>query len=210
MSYIFMAGAPGSKWSSVYKNIYNSPSVDMSDYSEARTYWHSAWGKPQLMHLGSYFDPGMEFGDNFDKLPKLSKEEAEAEFDRPFNEFKMGKRIIKSHVFCHYLDYLKATWPDNPIVLVQRSNDACLGWWVKCGHFNITYPIYDYYQDLKTMALHIHNQNYDLKKFMDFNKVITVQNNWMLSELLEIKKTRSFQNYKDDDINVYLYWSKYE
>ena len=34
-----MAGAPGSKWSSVCKNIYYSPDIDRTDYSDARTYW---------------------------------------------------------------------------------------------------------------------------------------------------------------------------
>ena len=68
MKYIFCAGAPGSKWSSLIKNIYYSPSVDRTDYTEARTYWHDAPGQLELMHLGAYFDPGMEFGDFFDQL----------------------------------------------------------------------------------------------------------------------------------------------
>ena len=64
--YIFCAGAPGSKWSSLIKNIYYSPGVDRSDYSDARTYYHDASGKMDLMHLGAYFDPGMEFGGFFE------------------------------------------------------------------------------------------------------------------------------------------------
>ena len=161
--YVFVAGAPGSKWSSVVKNIYYSPSIDRSDYSDARTYWHSAWGQPELMHLGAYFDPGMEFGRRFMRLPQLTKVEAEAEFDRPFDS--TGIRIIKSHVFSHHLDYLKATWPDVPIVLVRRPNDACLGWWVRCGQFNITYPDYQYYSNLEMMAMHIDQQNKDIDDF---------------------------------------------
>ena len=83
MKYIFVAGAPGSKWSSVVKNIYYSPSIDRSDYTEERTYHHAAGGETQLMHLGAYFDPGMEFGDFFDKLNLCNKEQCELEFDRP-------------------------------------------------------------------------------------------------------------------------------
>jgi len=158
MKYIFVAGAPGSKWSSVVKNIYYSQSIDRSDYSDARTYYHDASGKRELMHLGAYFDPGMEFGDFFDKLDQYSKEECEAEFDRPFSG--TGIRIIKSHVFANHIDYIKRIWPDCPIVLVHRDDDACLGWWVKCGHFDISYPLYDeYYKDLKTMAAIIRDQN---------------------------------------------------
>ena len=158
MKYIFVAGAPGSKWSSVVKNIYYSPNIDRSDYSDARTYYHDASGRRELMHLGAYFDPGMEFGHFFDQLDQYTKDQCEAEFDRPFSG--TGVRIIKSHVFANHIDYIRATWPDCPVVLVHRDDDACLGWWVKCGHFDITYPLYhDYYKNLKTMAGIIRDQN---------------------------------------------------
>ena len=158
MKYIFVAGAPGSKWSSVVKNIYYSPSVDRSDYSDARTYYHDASGRMELMHLGAYFDPGMEFGGFFHRLQEHGWFECETEFDRPFAG--TGIRIIKSHVFADNIDYIKKTWPQCPIVLVHRPDDACLGWWVKCGHIDITYPDnHEYYKDLKTMAKIIQQQN---------------------------------------------------
>ena len=158
MKYIFVAGAPGSKWSSVVKNIYYSPDIDKTDYSDTRTYYHDASGRLELMHLGAYFDPGMEFGNFFHDLSNHSKEACEAEFDRPFSG--AGIRIIKSHVFSNQIDYIKETWPDSPLVLVHRDDDACLGWWVKCGHFDITYPLYhDYYRNLRTMASIIKQQN---------------------------------------------------
>ena len=158
MKYIFVAGAPGSKWSSVVKNIYYSPSIDRSDYSDARTYYHDAGGKMDLMHLGVYFDPGMEFGKFFHILNEHSFYECETEFDAPFSG--PGVRIIKSHVFANHIDYIKETWPDCPVVLVHRDDDACLGWWVKCGHFDITYPDYaEYYKNLRTMATIIRQQN---------------------------------------------------
>mgnify|MGYP003348169296 CR=1 FL=1 len=74
MKYIFVAGAPGSKWSSVVKNIYYSPDIDRSDYSDARTYYHDASGEMKLMHLGAYFDPHMEFGSKLDIMEFLSKD----------------------------------------------------------------------------------------------------------------------------------------
>ena len=40
--YLLFTGAPGSKWSSVVKNIYWSDDIDHTDYSEERTYWHDA------------------------------------------------------------------------------------------------------------------------------------------------------------------------
>ena len=159
MKYIFVAGAPGSKWSSVVKNIYYSPSIDRSDYSEDRLYYHDASGKLELMHLGAYFDPGME-SNLPENLDEYSRTELEAVFDTPFKKDATGIRIIKSHIFSNNIDHLRRTFPEVPIVLVYRADDACLGWWVKCGHFDITYPLYhSYYKDLRTMAGIIKQQN---------------------------------------------------
>ena len=201
--YIFVTGAPGSKWSSVVKNIYSSPSIDQSDFSKARTYWHSAGGQPELMHLGAYFDPGMEFGRRFMRLPQLTKSEVETEFDRPFNG--TGIRIIKSHVFSHHLDCLKATWPDCPIVLVRRDNDACLGWWVRCGQFNITYPNYQYYSNLEMMAMHIDQQNQDIDDFaLQHSASFDIEHNQALARRLGIEQPpyKYKQLYNIGDIEV--------
>jgi hypothetical protein len=201
MKYIFVVGAPGSKWSSVCKNIYYSPSIDRSDYNEANTYTHTASGTEQLMHLGAYFDPGMEYGNFFDRIDQYSKLACETEFDRPFTG--TGIRIIKSHVLSNFIPFLKANWPDCPIVLVYRPNDACLGWWVRCGHFNITYPNYlPYYRDLNTMATIIDKQNADIVKFLDQASI--VYDNQNLAEMLGIKAPPSEykQVYADFDIKV--------
>lgn len=201
MKYIFVAGAPGSKWSSVVKNIYYSPSLDQSDYSEERTYHHDASGKMELMHLGAYFDPGMEF----DLPPEMdmSKDALEDIFDSAFTG--EGIRIIKSHIFANNIDFLKACWPDCPIVLVHRPDDACLGWWVKCGHFDITYPDYsDYYQNLKVMAEKIKEQNKGIIKatYKYPNKVPLT--NHMLCKMLNIELPPSEyeQNYGVSDVRV--------
>ena len=203
MKYIFCAGAPGSKWSSLIKNIYYSPSVDRTDYSETRTYWHDAPGQLELMHLGTYFDPGMEFGDFFNDLSSYSKADCEAEFDRPFSG--TGVRIIKSHLFAHHIDFLKANWPDCPIILARRGDDACLGWWVKCGHFNITYPKYDkYYKDLRTMSRIIADQNRDIKKAWDKYVGHYPINNQTLAHILKLLPPEEgyFQDYDKSDLGV--------
>ena len=162
MKYIFIAGAPGSKWSSIAKNIYYSPDIDRSDYRDEWTYYHDASGKMDLMHLGAYFDPGMEC-DLPEAVDFHGRASLEAIFDAPFARDANGIRIIKSHVFCNHIDFLRQTWPECPVVLVHRSDDACLGWWIKCGHFDITYPLYHkYYVDLKTMAQRIQQQNQNL------------------------------------------------
>lgn len=203
MKYIFVAGAPGSKWSSVVKNIYFSPSVDQSDYSDERTYYHDASGEMDLMHIGAYYDPGMEFGDFFDNLKNHSIEECEAEFDRPFSG--EGVRIVKSHVFAHHIQFLKQNWPDCPIILVHRENDACLGWWVRCGHFNITYPSYDkYYKDLRTMSKIIDSQNQDIMwQWRTYEGYSPEDNNDLCDRLgIEMPPEEYKQNYQQKDINV--------
>lgn len=206
MKYIFVAGAPGSKWSSVVKNIYYSPDIDRTDYSDSRTYYHDASGTLDLMHLGAYFDPGMEFGDNFCRIHDLSRERCEVEFDRPFSG--QGVRIIKSHVFCHHLDFLRENWPDCPIITVHRPDDSCLGWWVKCGHFNITYPSYDeYYQDLRTMSFHIAAQNHDLLEWEERMQSCPVKDNVELCRNLGIKEPpqQYQQNYVYSDVSVKIF-----
>ena len=203
MKYIFVAGAPGSKWSSVVKNIYYSPSVDQSDYSDARTYYHDASGKMELMHLGAYYDPGMEFGKYLHRMPMYTKEQLEQDFDEAFTG--EGVRIIKSHVFSNHIDYIKETWPDCPIVLVHRPDDACLGWWVKCGHFDITYPNYsEYYQNLKVMAEKIKEQNQGIIKAIYKYKSCNPLTNGDLCGVLNIELPPSdyFQSYGASNVKV--------
>jgi len=207
MKYIFIAGAPGSKWSSVTKNIYYSPSIDRSDFSLERTYFHDATGKTELMHLGAYFDPGMEFGDWFSHYPGLgerSKEEHELEFDRPFTG--EGTRIIKSHWFSYTqnIEFIKKNWPECPIVLVHRPDDACLGWWVKCGHFDITYPNYQKYQNLRAMSKIIEAQNIGIVNGTLNYSGKTPLNNTMLCNMLNIEQppVEYQQNYGASDVRV--------
>lgn len=203
MKYIFVAGAPGSKWSSVVKNIYYSPSIDQTDYSDDRTYYHDASGTMDLMHIGAYYDPGMEFGDFFDELENYTKEECEAEFDRPFSG--EGVRIIKSHVFANKINLLRNRWPDCPVVCVYRPNDACLGWWVRCGEFYITYPTYhDYYENLPKMAKIIDQQNAGICDALTQHPSHSIIDNRNLAIHLGIEQPplEYYQDYQKADVNV--------
>lgn len=204
MKYIFVAGAPGSKWSSVVKNIYWSPSVDQSDHSEQRTYAHHGAYNGATMHLGSYFDPGMEFGTWFDKLDCHTPKECEQEFDRPF--VGTGVRIIKSHVFCYHIEFLKRSWPDCPVVMVYRNSQSCLEWWQHCGGFSIGYPDYTkYYQDLDFMQAEITRQNQAM--MLCFDQGHAVLNNQELCAALNIEQppAQYQQTYSAHDIQVKVY-----
>jgi hypothetical protein len=204
MKYIFMAGAPGSKWSSVAKNIYFSPDIDRSDASSQREYWHDASGTRQLMHMGAYFDPGMEF-DLSQQMNLESKEHLEEFFDSAFAPDGTGIRIIKSHIFSHHLDFIKQTWPECPVILVHRPDDACLGWWVKCGHFDITYPTYNqYYVDLRNMAGIIARQNADILAAWYDNNCFFIGDNVTLADTLGIARPPQeyYQSYTAADVEV--------
>jgi len=205
MKYIFVAGAPGSKWSSVVKNIYYSPDIDRSDYRDEWTYYHDASGKMELMHLGAYFDPGM-ISPLPEDLTTLSRQQLEEIFAEPF-QFKESKgvRIIKSHVFSNHIDYLREQFPEVPIVIVHRNDDACLGWWVKCGHFDITYPDYhEYFQDLKHMARIIQRQNKDiLKAWWKYTGKVVTDNVQLARALnIELPPVDYAQDYVVSDVRV--------
>ena len=194
MKYILATGAPGSKWSSVIKKIYWSPDIDQSDYSFERTYWHDADtpGTLQLMHIGVYWDPGMEYEPD--------------DWDSPFSGVGTT-RIIKSHVFSHRLNNLKTK--GYPIIMVYRNDYECLEWWKSCGEFNITYPDYSgYYKNLQNMWLEIQNQNTDILQFCKNNKdrITKVYNTEELCKTLNINpnNTKS-HDYRQKDIQVYVY-----
>jgi hypothetical protein len=207
MKYIFLAGAPGSKWSSVAKNIYYSPSIDRSDYRDDWTYHHDASGQMELMHLGAYFDPGMAC-DLPEDITSLNRAQLEKHFDSPFDPTATGTKIIKSHIFSYEsnIRHLRREFVDCAIVLVHRSDDACLGWWVKCGHFDITYPDYHaYYRDLKTMASIIAQQNDGIEQVMASTPTaVSVRNNHQLCRVLGIAQppVDYWQNYAASDIKV--------
>ena len=156
------------------------------------------------MHLGAYFDPGMEFNLP-DNLFQLSKSALEDIFNSAFSG--EGVRIVKSHIFALNIDFLRACWRDCPVVLVHRSDDACLGWWVKCGHFDITYPYYtEYYKNLREMSSIIQKQNIGITDAIWKYKpeLVSPGTNYELCQALGLAQPPNDyrQNYANSDITV--------
>lgn len=175
--YIFVTGAPGSRWSSVVHNIYYGININRSDSSEHRVYRQN-----NLVHSGVYFEPGNEYDlcENFNLATKKSIEEF---FDSAF--CGPGIKIIKSHIFSLHIDYIKATWPDCPIVCVYRTDEDCYNWWTEAGGFDITYPDYrPYYVNLEQMRRRIQQQNTGILTAWANYPGQTVDNNVELAELV--------------------------
>ena len=199
MRYIFVAGAPGSRWSGVAKSIYSSNRIDKSDSDLSYT----KPGESVPMHVGSYWDPGMTHGKWFDRLPDLGKAQAEFFFDEPFKENNNLIRIIKSHQFCKHLEYIKTTWPLCPIVVVYYvSDDATEQWWYEAGGFDITYPDYSWYKD--RMREEIEIQNAGVLEFIANNKTTRVGNSDELGKVLGID-TNEFVDFAKKGAYAYVY-----
>ena len=200
MKYIFLVGAPGSRWSGVAKSIYYSDQIDQSDDTPERTYFNpnSPAKAKQLMHRGAYFDPGMEFGNELEDFDSLSKEDLEKIFDAPF-QGSDKIRIIKSHVLCYHVEKLSKMFGD-PIVLVYRHDEDCFNWWKQAGGWDITYPNYKWYKDDATMKQQIALQNQAVRKFVFENKLYSLNNNNQLQKYLGISSI----GYLDfTDVEVY-------
>jgi hypothetical protein len=197
--FIFVLGAPGSRWSGVAKSIYFSSDIDRSDDTAERRYHNPA--TKDLMHLGAYWDPGMEFGHRFDKFDRLSKTDLIEEFNRPFSG--TGKRIIKSHILTEHVGDLALLF-HAPIVLVYRTNQDCFDWWHEAGGWAITYPTYGWYKDDAGMRAEIARQNAALTKFKDQHGLYTVANNTELAGKLGISKPANYLSFTDCDVYVKL------
>ncbi len=202
MSYIFLVGAPGSRWSSVAKNISSSAEIDTTDQSDTRQYTHGI-----AQHTGSYFDPGMEYGNWFDDISSRDVKQNEAEFNKPFTGIlnKSKYRIIKSHTLATGLNYLHENWNYAKIVLVHRADNECFNWWKEAGGFDIQYPSYAWYKDDSTMKEQIALQNKHIRAFVKKHGLEwNVRDNFDLCERLGISIPFDdvHQIYANNDIKV--------
>lgn len=198
MKYIFLAGAPGSRWSSVAKHLYSSNKINTSDSSKSYT-------KPNEsvpMHVGAYWDPGMGYGENFDALDILSNEYIEQEFDKPFKTSGLIK-LIKSHQFSKHLEFIKNNWPYCPILIALRPDDVCYDWWLEAGGWDISYPSYTWYKG--KMQKEIKEQNLAIKRFLDNNDCKLIKDTIELAEILDIE-IPDYKNFEESDTQLYVYF----
>ena len=166
---IFFTGAPGSKWSATAHILSHNKilPINTSDYADDREYAHPSpsWN---VKHLGAYWGPGFGWGDKFDKIDQLSKDEIIAEIDKPYADKRWDKyRIIKCHQFANNLDFIRETFPESKIMIVLRPNAVCANAWIDAGGWNITYPVYKpYYKDNDTLRVKVSEELQNAKVFI--------------------------------------------
>lgn len=157
---VFITGAPGSKWSGIAHALSYAEPVNNSDNHASRTYV----GEVGVVHFGNYFGPGMGFGEDFDRLDELPKDQVIADLSKPFRE-PGGVVLLKSHLFARHLGHLREMFPRSRTLLVYRTDEECLDWWIQCGAFGISFPDYSWYQEMANMQTQIAIDNAAIREF---------------------------------------------
>jgi hypothetical protein len=188
---IFVAGAPGSKWSAIAHAVMYADGINTSDLNIERS--HQT--KSSALHFGNYFGPGMEFGEGFADLTAYSKSELMAEFSAPFQEL-CGVMILKSHLFSRHLPYLAKTFPKARFLLVHRSDQECLKWWTEAGGFSISFPDYAWYGNTARMAQQIALDNAGILAFAETRGIKLTRHRSMKPCLDALGLTYSMTNIK--------------
>lgn len=186
---IFLVGAPGSRWSSIYLNLMQHSSINSSDCKDHR-FWAMPLKWPEKKdikignHRGAYWGPGNEYGKSFDQLNTLSKKELITEFMEPFDSWD-GIKIIKSHCFSYHLNYLHNLFHDAKIICCYADDIDCFYWWHKCGGWGIPYPNYSWYIDDQNMLKQIKEENSLILKFVKSQSMDFVKQDldWLCKEL---------------------------
>lgn len=230
---IIIAGAPGSRWSGIYGKLAQHPKVNTSDWNDApgmkqellsngpsklRYFDDKVWNKEIVSftgheisianHFGTYWGPGMKYGNKFDNLHALSKEEVLNELMQPFKNWD-GIKVLRSHHWSYNLDYVLALFPECKLVMCYGDSIDCFYWWQKCGGFGMTYPSYSWYKDDIRMMKKIKEENYHILSFCQQKRVDIKL--WNLKELfseLEIPLTEDFSikfsNFNPENADIVL------
>lgn len=175
---IFATGAPGSKWSRILSLIGLHPEVNNSDKEKFPKYnmdvtFLGGRTLPVGNHTGAYFGPGNNIGEAFLDLTKLTKEEFLQEIKKPFDNWDQGVKIVKSHWFSYgeNLNWLTENFPDASILLVYNGDEVAFKWWHFVGGWDITFPLYTWYDNDQRMYEKILEENRCLLKFAEDNLI---------------------------------------
>ena len=107
---------------------------------------------------------GNYYGEQFDQLDLLTKEQIVSEFMEAFSHWG-GIKIIKSHWFAYHLERLEFLFPKATFICAYQSDFECLHWWNRCGGWAINFGGYSWYEDDVRMMQKIKEENYNILKF---------------------------------------------
>lgn len=166
---ILLIGVPGSRWSNVHRRICEHPDVNTTDWSEDRS-----WNTPTLDvhgdlkstggHRGSYWGPGNLFGEGFEYMHALSKQQILAEFMRAYDNWT-GVKVIKSHWFAYNIPYLRNMFPKAKILCCYVNDVDSFFWWYHSGGWGLGYANYAWYENNIKMFEKIKEENYNILKY---------------------------------------------
>ena len=156
--FIFVTGVPGSSWSMLSHRLKLVVGADTSDCDGTRQYRFNADSKDLGSHFGCYFGPNNEFGQDFDRIAAYTPEQFTQACREPFADNDQAK-MIRSHWFSHQLDWLWDNFKGHDLFLIYRSNELAFDRWMARGGFNITHPVYTWYQDPAGMQAAIAQEN---------------------------------------------------
>jgi hypothetical protein len=168
---ILGTAVPGSKWSGTLMTLANVIKyINNSDIGQpikyGRTFTDKKTGEVinYDFHYGTYWGPSHEYGHGFDNLKSMAKKEIIDEFAGGFTDWTKTK-LIKSHWFVYELEYLITLFPKATIIGMYLSDDYCFKWWNFLGGWDITYPIYDWFDNDDKMKREIKIGNALILKF---------------------------------------------
>lgn len=168
---ILLMGTPGSRWSSIHRAFCECPDVNITDWSEDRSWGDGIYGinihdkvDSTSIHDGAYWGPGNLYGKNFEHIDSLSKDQIIKEFMDAFDNWN-GIKVIKSHWFSYNIEYLHFLFPAAKLVFCYAGDIESFYWWHKCGGWGLGYANYSWYRDDIRLLEKIKEENSNILKF---------------------------------------------
>lgn len=217
--FVFCTGAPGSAWSRIsYRLKKFHPLFDTSDESENKKYYmpehhinsqnydikDSTW--TGVAHIGSYFGPYHDHGHGFDNIPlNYSVDEFYSECLKAFQNDDPEKthKLIRSHWFAYNLDWIWNNCKGNYLFLIWREPEESLKWWYSMGGWEITYPIYKWYENDETMKKRVYQESNNIRDFAKRHDIEFFKHHdgWIKEKWGDIINDRTFKanpNFSDE------------
>lgn len=164
MKYIFVTGAPGSRWGRLEFLL-----REQSNIVDDSGWMPFLQDNPDNLttHVHKFFGPYQQHGDRFDVLHILGRTAIFDELERAFDSNSTGKvRFVRCHWFAYQLDWIAENLPEVDILMMFRESNMCYNWWHESGGWDIQYPSYKWYGDSEKLRRQIMLENECMIQFM--------------------------------------------